>query len=358
MNDIASQSGDDQHRFEISRRNSHSRSKSNKREELEEKMDEIMKNANAASSGTDSEHDNENEYKSNDYDTKYNEYGQLLNECMLFFENIIDDQHIATPIGSTTASSITSTLKSNNTNNIDTEMFKDLLISVRNKLKNDKYGGDLHKRNISELRRKSKSANSSMMETLDHYILSTDDENQRSPIHSNAVGDDDDEEEEEEEEVNDLRIEDKDKIEQEEEHKELEIDIDNNDDNGNGDVTTYEADNEDLDNLNNDKITIDPIDDNQKKCVDQFLMRYSENNAWKKRKDDDNGDDEYILEIEFNENVNLENKKKNNISISSNLLESLTNLIENIMGIENVNPSKYFSMWYVLYFYVLYFFVL
>ena len=78
-------------------------------------------------------------------------------------------------------------------------------------------------------------------------------------------------------------------------------------------------------------------------------MRYSENNAWKKKSNNDgNTEEEYELEIEFNENINLENKKKNNISISSSLLQSLTNLIENIMGIETNDPSStYFSMWYV-----------
>ena len=47
----------------------------------------------------------------------------------------------------------------------------------------------------------------------------------------------------------------------------------------------YEADNEDLDdNVPNKQMIIEPIDYKQKKCVEQFLVRYSENNAW-----DDNG---------------------------------------------------------------------
>jgi len=131
---------------------------------------------------------------------------------------------------------------------------------------------------------------------------------------------------------------------------EMDSDKNDNDDlllfeeDNNGDIVQYEADNEDLDNLPNKEMVIDPINDKQKKCVDQFLMKYSENNSWDKTCD---GLDGYKVEIEFHENVNLENKKNNNISISSNILQSLTNLIENIMGIQsqdNYKQNSYFSL--------------
>ncbi len=70
--------------------------------------------------------------------------------------------------------------------------------------------------------------------------------------------------------------------------------------------------------------------------------------AWK---DSDKNGKEYQLEIEFNESVNLVNKKRNNISVSGKILQSLTNLIENIMGLPDINDYKmpYFSLWYVQY---------
>eukprot|EP00483_Globobulimina_turgida_P013395 UN13419 len=166
------------------------------------------------------------------------------------------------------------------------ELFKDLMGNVQEKLKNDKYGGDI-KRNISELRRNSKS--NSNMETFDCYILSSEEKEEEDIV-----------------EVGDIVIE-------------------------------YEADNEELDNLPNKTMLIEPIDEKQKQCVEEFLVRYSENNSW-----NNCGENEYELEIEFNENINLENKKKNNISISASLLQSLTDLIENIMGItSSVNVGDY-----------------
>ena len=228
MLEAASQSIESEHRFEISRRNSHSRSRSNKREDLVEKMDEIVQNDDAASAhshgSSDSDDDHHHENKS-DPNRKLHEYGALLVECMQLFENIIDD-NAHTPVGSSM------TLRSN-TDNIDIEMFRDLLLSVRKRWKSekyDKYGGDLHKRNISELRRKSKSVNSSMVETLDHYIISSDDNDHRHIVL--ARGGSQDFENDIVEQDKD-RNDDDDEYEHEEEHKQFEMDGNDEDDDKN-----------------------------------------------------------------------------------------------------------------------------
>lgn len=106
----------------------------------------------------------------------------------------------------------------------------------------------------------------------------------------------------------------------------------------------YNADNEDLDELPNKEMLIEPINDKKKECVEQFLVKYSDAYSWNKQ---DDKCKEYELEIPFYESVSLQNKKKNNIAISQTMLHSMTNFIETIMGIcseQNGNASTYISL--------------
>ncbi len=66
---------------------------------------------------------------------------------MDLFENIMGDQQIHSPIKLMPLKQ--SNNNTNNSNTIDIELFKDLMDNVRNKLRTQKYGGDIHKRNIS-----------------------------------------------------------------------------------------------------------------------------------------------------------------------------------------------------------------
>eukprot|EP01084_Bolivina_argentea_P024874 46310_1 len=308
--------------FIISRRKSHSRSRSQKREDADEKMDEVMdlKNTNNTSDSDD------NEYKSDPIhspDKKADERNDVLMECKHLFEDILDDQHIHSPIKSMRITSPSNDMM------IDVELFRDLIKSVRTKLAEEKYGGEVYKRDISELRRNSKS-NSHVLETLDGFMM---DQNDAEEEHEHG-----------EHNLSLLKV-------PIPPHKLIHIESIDDDEEEEDDCTphnSYEADNEDLDNLPNKAMMIEPIDDRQKQCVEQFLVRYSENESWNEtdKCSKRSGENAYELEIEFNENINLENKKNNKLSIGANVLQSLTNLIENIMGIYQVKEpqNSYFSM--------------
>ena len=113
----------------------------------------------------------------------------------------------------------------------------------------------------------------------------------------------------------------------------------------------YEADNEDLDGSadGDGDAAIPPIDEKRRKCVEQFLVRYSEQESWSENGGGAAGEDavRYELDIEFNESVTLEDQKRNRISMRGDVLHSLTELIENMMGIRyhDGSPSFAVSMW-------------
>ena len=335
----------------ISRRDSRSRSRSNRREEMEEKMDEIMDHHSAMTvvhrhggggSGS-SASSSDNEYKSAEIGR--HEYTQLLVDCMRLLEGIVNDDHFESLPPAHTPNSPRTPQKNmsskpdihHHVDSIDVDSFRDLMESVRCKLKKQEIRQFQTptpiKRDIRELRRFSQSVgggHSQFLETLDNCIgtPSTADEADPEQVSEPVV-------------ITDIII-------------PLKADHDSISDVGagsNDEVERYEADNEDLDaNQNiNDSAEIPQIDENQRKCVEQFLLRYSEEESWKLKKEEtDSMGQCYELEIEFNENITLEDRKKNQIAIRADILHSVTELIENIMGIQYEEKKSKFtaSMWY------------
>lgn len=209
---------------------------------------------------------------------------------------------------------------------LDVESFRDLMESVRSKLKKEEvqylHSRSPIKRDIGELRRNSQSivgGHSQFLETLDCCI-------------GNGVAPSSPDEHDHHEDGAVVITED------------IVIPL-----KGHDDVERYEADNEDLDGSANGDAPIPTIGENQRKCVDHFLVRYSEQESWAENGGGGVGGDEvrYELEIEFNENITLEDQKRNRVSMRGDVLHSLTELIESIMGIryDDESPPLALSMW-------------
>jgi len=297
-----SASSESPQKFSISRRNSHSRSRSRHREDIEEKMDEIMA-ANGSSSGSAAASDSPPEmsdYKATEFEDleMAQKYAELLVDCRHFLQNIVsegpsDCLHFKSPHKPPAAAQC----------RIEVSSFRDLLESAQHRLrsedmKQNPYRQTPIKRDLFELRRNSRSAvsgHSHFLETLDRCVVSTDGEDaDTAAVITDAAAVD----------------------------------------------SKYEADDEDLDEAaGRDGGAITKLlDDGQRRMVEQFLVRYSEDGAWsavggaggagegRRRR--------YALEMEFNEGVTLKDKKRNRIEIGHDVALSLTHLIESAMDIQ------------------------